>query len=151
MPARLDIRLKRSYGPADEARIVMIAMEAIEHEPQLSEVNAVLSNGKGVSGKTARGRKPVAAAKARTTKRVAEKAKGAGGGTGSGLAKKTAAKGPAKKVVKKRKPLSAESRAKLAQNLVKARAARARKLKAAKRAAKKSARKTTKKRIAKKR
>jgi len=37
-----------------------------------------------------------------------------------------------KKVAKKRKPMSAENRAKLAQNLVKARAARAAKAKAAK-------------------
>jgi hypothetical protein len=42
-----------------------------------------------------------------------------------------------KKVAKKRKPLSPEARAKLAQNLVKARAARAAKHKSAKRAAKK--------------
>jgi len=44
----------------------------------------------------------------------------------------------AKKVAKKRKPLSAEARAKLAKNLVKARAARARNLKAAKKTTKKS-------------
>jgi hypothetical protein len=49
---------------------------------------------------------------------------------------------PVKKVAKKRKPLSSEARAKLARNLVKARAARARNLKATK--------KTTKKRPAKK-
>jgi len=51
-----------------------------------------------------------------------------------------------KKVVKKRRPLSPQARAKLAQNLVKARAARARNLKAAK----KSTRKSTKKAAAKK-
>jgi hypothetical protein len=50
------------------------------------------------------------------------------------------------KVVKKRRPLSPEARAKLAKNLVKARAARARNLKAAK----KSTRKSTKKAAAKK-
>ena len=43
-----------------------------------------------------------------------------------------------KKVVKKRRPMSAQARARLAQNLVKARAARARNLKAAKKATKKS-------------
>src|SRR5437016_148817 len=48
----------------------------------------------------------------------------------------------AKKVAKKRRRLSPEARAKLAQNLVKARAARARNLKAAKRAVKKTAKKT---------
>ena len=41
-----------------------------------------------------------------------------------------------KKLVKKRRPMSPETRAKLAKNLVKARAARARKAKAAKRTAK---------------
>src|ERR1700686_4230132 len=40
----------------------------------------------------------------------------------------------AKKLAKKRRPLSPEARARLAQNLVKARAARARNLKAAKKA-----------------
>ena len=54
----------------------------------------------------------------------------------------------AKKVVKKRRPMSPEARARLAQNLVKARAARARNLKAekkksTKRATKKTARKKT--------
>jgi hypothetical protein len=44
-----------------------------------------------------------------------------------------------KKVAKKRKPMSAENRAKLAQNLVKARAARAAKAKGTKRATKKKA------------
>jgi hypothetical protein len=60
--------------------------------------------------------------------------------------RKTAAKAT-KKVAKKRKPLSPEARAKLAQNLVKARAARAAKGRAAKRAAKatKPAKKATKK------
>ncbi len=58
----------------------------------------------------------------------------------------------AKKVAKKRRPLSPEARAKLAQNLVKARAARAAKGRAAKKAAKatKPAKKTVK-RAAKKR
>lgn len=46
-----------------------------------------------------------------------------------------------RKAAKKRKPLSPEARAKLAQNLVKARAARAMKAKATKRVAKKSANK----------
>lgn len=55
----------------------------------------------------------------------------------------SAAKKPVKKVAKKRRPLSPEARAKLAQNLVKARAARAAKAKAAK--------KSTRKRPAKKR
>jgi hypothetical protein len=47
-----------------------------------------------------------------------------------------------KKAVKKRRRLSPEARAKLAQNLVKARAARARNLKAAKKSTKKSTKKT---------
>jgi hypothetical protein len=47
----------------------------------------------------------------------------------------------AKKVAKKRKPMSPDTRAKLAQNLKKARAARAKKLKAAKKTTK---RRTTK-------
>jgi hypothetical protein len=51
---------------------------------------------------------------------------------------KTAAKKTVKKVVKKRRPLSPEARAKLAKNLVKARAARARNLKAARKATRKS-------------
>jgi hypothetical protein len=54
---------------------------------------------------------------------------------------RTAAK-PVKKAAKKRRPMSPEARAKLAQNLIKARAARARNLKAAK--------KTTKKKVTKK-
>jgi hypothetical protein len=67
----------------------------------------------------------------------------------------TKTKGAAKvtKVAKKRRPLSDEARAKLAQNLVKARAARAAKAKATKRAAgtpAKAAKKTAK-RVAKKR
>ncbi len=53
-----------------------------------------------------------------------------------------AAKKVTKKAAKKRRPMSPEARAKLAQNLVKARAARARNLKAT---AKKSAKKTAKK------
>jgi hypothetical protein len=57
-----------------------------------------------------------------------------------------------KKVAKKRRPLSPEARAKLAQNLVKARAARAAKAKASKRASKSSSsKKTTKRRSTKKR
>ena len=63
---------------------------------------------------------------------------------------KTAAKRSVNKVAKKRRKLSPEARAKLAQNLVKARAARARNVKAAKKATKKSPAKTTK-RVAKKR
>ena len=51
-----------------------------------------------------------------------------------------------KKVAKKRKPMSPEARAKLAQNLVKARAARAAKQKAAKKTTKKTATKVVKKR-----
>jgi hypothetical protein len=57
---------------------------------------------------------------------------------------RTAAKS-VKKVAKKRRPMSPEARAKLAQNLIKARAARARNLKAAKKATKKAAKKATKK------
>ena len=56
--------------------------------------------------------------------------------------RKVAARKTGKKVAKKRRPMSAEAHAKLVQNLVKARAARARNLKAAK--------KKTKKRPAKK-
>jgi hypothetical protein len=47
----------------------------------------------------------------------------------------------AKKVARKRRPMSAETRAKLAQNLVKARAARARKQKAAKKTTRRVAKK----------
>ena len=54
-------------------------------------------------------------------------------------ATKTAAKKSVKKVAKKRRPMSPEARAKLAKNLVKARAARARNVKAAKKATKKVA------------
>jgi hypothetical protein len=54
-----------------------------------------------------------------------------------------------KKVVKKRRPMSAQARARLAQNLVKARAARARNLKAAKKSTRKSAKKTTAKKTVK--
>src|SRR6266571_4731628 len=50
---------------------------------------------------------------------------------------KTKAKKTVKKVAKERRPMSPEARAKLAQNLVKARAARARNVKAAKKAIKK--------------
>jgi hypothetical protein len=57
----------------------------------------------------------------------------AAGGAPTGRAKKAT-----KKVAKKRKPLSPEARAKLAQNLVKARAARAAKAKAASRVTKKA-------------
>jgi hypothetical protein len=62
----------------------------------------------------------------------------------SSQAKPTASK--AKKTTKKRRPVSPEVRAKLAQNLTKARAARAKKLKAAKKSA---AKKTTAKKRAK--
>src|SRR5258708_2680683 len=55
-------------------------------------------------------------------------------------ATKTTKKAP-KTVVKKRRPMSPEARARLAQNLVKARAARARNLKAAKKSTKKSTKK----------
>jgi hypothetical protein len=65
--------------------------------------------------------------------------------TAHNAAAKTA-KSVTKKVVKKRRPLSPQARAKLAKNLVKARAARARNL----RAAKKSTRRSTKKSAAKK-
>jgi hypothetical protein len=57
---------------------------------------------------------------------------------------KTAAKKTVKKVAKKRRPMSPEARAKLAQNLVKARAARARNLKAAKKSTKKTVAKKAK-------
>ena len=62
----------------------------------------------------------------------------------SGGARRTSLTGKklVKKVAKKRRPMSPENRAKLAQNLVKARAARAAKAKGAK--------KTTKKRVVKK-
>jgi hypothetical protein len=55
-----------------------------------------------------------------------------------------------KKVVKKRRRLSPEARARLAQNLVKARAARARNLKAAKKSTKKTAAKKSTKKAVKK-
>jgi hypothetical protein len=62
-------------------------------------------------------------------------------------ATKGAAKKSVKKVAKKRRPMSPEARAKLAKNLVKARAARARNLKAVKKATKKrSTKKVAKKR-----
>jgi hypothetical protein len=60
--------------------------------------------------------------------------------------RKTPAKKSLKKVAKKRRPLSPEARAKLAQNLVKARAARARNMKAAKKATKKRLRRRSPKR-----
>jgi hypothetical protein len=53
-------------------------------------------------------------------------------------ATKSSAAKTTKKVAKKREPMSAENRAKLAQNLVKARAARAAKAKAAKKSTRKS-------------
>ena len=60
--------------------------------------------------------------------------------------RKTTTKKSVKKVAKKRRPMSPEARAKLAQNLVKARAARARNLKATKRRpTKKVAKKVAKK------
>jgi hypothetical protein len=55
-----------------------------------------------------------------------------------------------KKVAKKRRPMSPEARAKLAKNLVKARAARARNLKAAKKPAKKKTSKKATKKTSKK-
>jgi hypothetical protein len=61
---------------------------------------------------------------------------------------KTTAKKSAKatkKVVKKRRPMSSEARARLAQNLVKARAARARNLKAAKASTRKTKKRSVKK------
>ncbi len=54
-------------------------------------------------------------------------------------AAKNTGKKAVKKVAKKRRPMSPEARAKLAKNLVKARAARARNLKAAKKTNKKTA------------
>jgi hypothetical protein len=54
------------------------------------------------------------------------------------VAAATKATKTAKTVAKKRKPLSPEARAKLAQNLVKARAARAKNVKAAKKSIRKS-------------
>jgi hypothetical protein len=60
---------------------------------------------------------------------------------------KTTPKKSVKKVAKKRRPMSAEARAKLAQNLVKARAQRARNLKAAKKATKKRVTKKVAKRV----
>jgi hypothetical protein len=66
-------------------------------------------------------------------------------------AKKTVKKATKKAAKKKRRQLSPEARAKLAQNLVKARAARARNLKAtAKKPTKKTAKKPAKKTVAKK-
>src|SRR5213595_3954242 len=56
-----------------------------------------------------------------------------------GRAPATTTKKAVKKVAKKRRPMSPEARARLAQNLVKARAARARNLKAAKKSTKKTA------------
>jgi hypothetical protein len=61
-------------------------------------------------------------------------------------AHKAAAK-TTKKVVRKRRRLSPEARAKLAKNLVKARAARARNLKAAKKSTKRAAKKSIKKTV----
>ena len=61
-------------------------------------------------------------------------------------AKKTAKKAT-KKVAKKRRPMSPEARAKLAQNLVKARAARARNLKAARKSTKQTAAKKAKRTV----
>ena len=59
-------------------------------------------------------------------------------GPATSTTRKMAANKTAKKVAKKRRPMSPEARAKLAQNLVKARAARARNVKAAKKSARKS-------------
>src|SRR3989442_13257729 len=72
-------------------------------------------------------------------------------GRAPSTARKTATKKSVKKVAKKRRPLSPEARAKLAQNLVKARAARARNVKAGKKATKKTAAKKKVGRPAKKR
>ena len=58
-------------------------------------------------------------------------------GRAPSTAGKMATKKTVKKVAKKRRPLSPEARAKLARNLVKARAARARNVKAGKKATKK--------------
>jgi hypothetical protein len=66
--------------------------------------------------------------------------------TGKAAAKNTAKK-PSETIVKKRRPMSPEARAKLAQNLVKARAARARNLNAAKKATKKRAAKKAKRTV----
>jgi hypothetical protein len=63
------------------------------------------------------------------------------GGGGRGATRTAGAAKTTKKVTKKRKPLSPEAKARLAQNLVKARAARAAKHKIAQRAAKKTAKK----------
>jgi hypothetical protein len=68
-----------------------------------------------------------------------------------GAARTTGAARATKKVAKKRKPLSPEARAKLAQNLVKARAARAAKRKSTQRVTKKAAAKKTTRAAAKKR
>ena len=73
----------------------------------------------------------------------------AGTSTPRSTATKTTKKAP-KKVVKKRGPMSAQTRARLAQNLVKARAARARNLKAAKNATKKTTKKSPAKKSVKK-
>ena len=58
----------------------------------------------------------------------------------SSVKKATSSKKIAKKVAKKRRPMSAETRAKLAKNLVKARAAKAKKAKAVKKTTRKSTR-----------
>jgi hypothetical protein len=82
------------------------------------------------------------------TVEVADVAPAVGRPPVAGTSRKTVAKA-GKKVAKKRRPLSPEARAKLAQNLVKARAARAAKGRAAKKAAKQATKVT--KRVAKKR
>jgi len=66
------------------------------------------------------------------------------------VSRKSASTAP-KKAAKKRRPLSSEARAKLAQNLVKARAARAAKARAAKKTSTKRASKKTPKKQVKKR
>jgi hypothetical protein len=67
----------------------------------------------------------------------------------AGTAKATKTTKPAKQLAKKRKPMSPAARAKLAQNLIKARAARARNLKAAKKTTKKAVKKTATKSVRK--
>lgn len=70
------------------------------------------------------------------------------GRPGVGVAVKSNSSKVTKKVAKKRKPLSPEARAKLAQNLIKARAARARNVKAAKKTTKRTAKKSPAKKTA---
>lgn len=141
MAARLEFRVKRQFGVPEESMLALVAMLAMRSYPQLAEVSAVLSDGTPITGKAARGRPMGSANGGRSTgpakKAVAKKAAGQSPPAKKTAAKKRGGKKVAKKTTekaaKKRRPLSPEARAKLAQNLVKARAARARKLKAAKR------------------